>query len=332
MQKWLVATVLVVGLFIFSGALTFAQACPTICVIIPETVIIHRAPRQIPDPAAETAIIHDFLEYGFHVVDQNQVRAIRYSQLVADAISGQQEVILQLSNRFAADILVLGEAFAEETEVPGELALQSARARIELRAIEAATGTILAADALHTGGIDLTLDTAAKKALQRAGEEISCQLAKAMARHFPQGCVNVVCAPEAPTIGVTPFENQSGVWAGGIRDVLTTMVETALSEQGYKTAHAMAGDFVVTGIITDWKELLTPVLKIPGLDWLWRTGTSWMTVDVRVFDLDTAEVRSYEVTANVTGVEIFGIRFGFSPRDLARKVSKLIITRFGSQY
>ncbi len=32
-----------------------AQSCPTVCVIIPETVIIHA-----------------FLDYGFHIVDQNQ--------------------------------------------------------------------------------------------------------------------------------------------------------------------------------------------------------------------------------------------------------------------
>jgi hypothetical protein len=249
--------------------------------------------------------------------------------LVDEAVGGQQTAIYQLSDRFAADILVLGEAFAEETETPGQLALQSARARVELRAIESATGRILAADALHTGGIDLTLETAAKKALQRAGEEIACQLAKAIAQHIPAGCARVICAPEAPMVGVIPFENRSGARLGDLPNALTTMVETALSQQGCKTAHAMAGDFVVTGSITDWKELLSPVLEIPGLDWLWRTGTCWMTVDVQVFDLHTAEMKAYDVTANVSGVEIFGIRFGFSSRDLARKASKLIAERIG---
>jgi len=328
-QKRLVVAVLAIGVIVSSGVLALAQTCPTICVIIPETVTIHRIPQQIPDPAAETAIIHSFLEYGFHMVDQNQIRAIRYSQLVANALSGQQAALLELSDRFAADILILGEAFAEETETAGELALQSARARIELRAIEAATGRILAADALHTGGIDLTMDTAAKKALERAGEKISSQLAKAIARHIPQNCIDIdiIPSPETSTIGVTPFENQSGVWARDITDVLTTMVETALSNQGCKTVETMAADIVVTGTITIWKELLSPVFQIPFLDWLWKTGTSWMTVDIRVFDLHTAELQAYEITANVAGVEILGMRFGFSPQDLARKASELIAER-----
>jgi len=40
-------------------------------------------------------------------------------------------------------------------------------------------------------------------------------------------------------------------------------------------------------------------------------------------------MKAYDVTANVTGVEIFGIRFGFSSRDLAHKASKLIAGRIG---
>lgn len=321
---------LLVLAFVGMASEVHGQSCPTVVVIIPEEVIIRLVPTRVPDPAAETAIIHAFLDYGFHVVDQDQIRAIRYTQLVSDAVDGQQGAISQLSDRFSADILVLGEAFAEETETPGQLALQSARARIELRAIESATGRIIAAEALHTGGIDLSMATAAKKALQRAGEEIACQLARGIVRYIPTGCVRVACAPEAPMVGVTPFENQSGVRLGDLPSVLTTMMETSLSERGCRTAHAMAGDFVVTGVVTDYKQLLTPALRIPGLDWLWRTGTCWMTVDVQVFDLHTAEMKAHEVTANVSGVEIFGIRFGFSSRNLARKASQLIAARIGA--
>ena len=55
-----------------------------------------------------------------------------------------------------------------------------------------------------------------------------------------------------------------------------------------------------------------------------------MTVDVQVFDLHTSEMTAYEVTTNVSGVEIFGIRFGFSSRNLARKASQLIAARIGA--
>jgi len=51
-------------------------------------------------------------------------------------------------------------------------------------------------------------------------------------------------------------------------------------------------------------------------------------MEIRVFDR-TAEMKAYEVTASVSGVEIFGIRFGFSARDLAREASKLLAGRIG---
>ena len=38
-------------------------------------------------------------------------------------------------------------------------------------------------------------------------------------------------------------------------------------------------------------------------------------MEIRVFNR-TAEMQAYEVTASVSGVEILGIRFGFSSRDL----------------
>jgi len=329
MQRLIKITILATTFLIFAGILASAETCPTICVIIPETVTIHQIERQIPQPAAETAIIRNFLDYDFYVVDQEQIRAIRYSSVVSNAIAGQQSAILELSDRFAADILVLGRASAKETEARGELKFQSARADIDLRAIEAATGRVLAADASHAGGIDFTLDVAAKKALQRAGDKIFRQLAKAMVDQLPHDCIDVnrldtLCFPR-PKVGIMPFENDR-------TDILATMVQTALSELGYSTVHAVVADYIVTGAVTDCRELLTPVLKIPGLDWLWRTGTSWMTLDVQVIDLDTAKVTAYEVTANVAGVEIFGIRFGFSSGDLARKASKLVATQFAMRY
>ena len=45
-------------------------------------------------------------------------------------------------------------------------------------------------------------------------------------------------------------------------------------------------------------------------------------MDARVLDLHTAEFTAYQVTTNVSGIEIIGIRFGCSPQDLARAVAK----------
>ncbi|MCR4392719.1 MAG: hypothetical protein NUV94_08215, partial [Candidatus Acetothermia bacterium] len=62
-----------------------------------------------------------------------------------------------------------------------------------------------------------------------------------------------------------------------------------------------------------------------------RAIASWVTVDVQVLDLATAEFEAYAVTVNVTGIEIFGLRFGASPQDVARAVAKEIASRLGGQ-
>ncbi len=70
------AGVLMLAVGVLGGYLGLSQACPTVAVVIPETVIT-RIPRPIPDPAAETAIIERFLSYGFNVVDLVHIKLLR---------------------------------------------------------------------------------------------------------------------------------------------------------------------------------------------------------------------------------------------------------------
>lgn len=334
---------LALGILLFSGLFLplslsgfvqtcVAQACPTIVVIIPETCTIHRVPRPIPDPASETAIIHHFLGYGFNVVDQAQVKFLRMTdpEIIKRAREGDLTAIRQLSDRFAADILVLGEAISEVevTRLPGEPTLQEGRARVELRAIQASTGRVLAADALHTGGIDFMEELACKKSLQRSGDKVACKLAKAIAKYLPPGCFTG--CPLPPTVfGVISFQNQSGFWVSGwdVRQGLATMVGTALAGRGLKVVHSMAGDIVVSGVISDWRVIMTPVIQIPILNLLFRAGIMEMTVDMRLLNLETSEIRAVVVTDSVTGFELLGIRFGLNPQGLARKIAQQIADR-----
>jgi hypothetical protein len=101
-------------------------------------------------------------------------------------------------------------------------------------------------------------------------------------------------------------------------------VETELSKAGYKTAQALAADYIVTGVVTDWKEIRTPPFNIPWLEWVVCGIADWVTVDVRVLNLDIAEFDGFEVTVNVAGLEILGFRFGASPQDIARAVAREI--------
>jgi len=81
-------------------------------------------------------------------------------------------------------------------------------------------------------------------------------------------------------------------------------VESEISQRGCRTVQPLASDFVITGAVTDYKEVFSPALQIPGLEWIWRGVAVWVTVDVQVFDLATAELKAYEITSTVTGVEI----------------------------
>jgi len=327
-------------LFFWFAVLAVAS-CPTVCVIIPETVIIERIPRPVPDPAAETAIIKAFLSYGFHVVDQAQVKFLRMTapELVERARNGDLAAIRMLSEQFAADVIVLGEAVStvtvfEALQIPGQPRLQDGRARVEVRAIEAATGRILAADALHTGGLDFSPELAGKKSLERAGEKIACRLARSIVQNYPalSPCFKG-CSVLPSTYGALPFENNSPVWVRGLNlgQLFATTVETELSKAGCKTAQALAADYLVTGVVTDWKEIKTPPFNIRGLEWIVCGVAAWVTVDVRVLDLNTAEFKGFRVDVNVAGLEILGFRFGASPQDIARAVAKEIASRLGGQ-
>jgi len=335
MARWVICLIVCLS----AGLGAFAQACPTMGVVIPETVIIRRIPRPIPDPAAETAIIKEFLDYKFNVVDLVHVRLLRATpeglketeDLARQAMAGDQIAIRKLAglNGQAVDILVVGEAVSTveviEGVIPGRL--ENGRARVEVRAIEVATGRILAAEAIHTGGTDFSPELAGKKSLEQAGKKIACQLARAIAQRYPllKQCFKGCNLPNL-TLGVPPFENQSGVWVPGLDlgQLFATITETALSQQGCTTVQAFAGDYLVTGTITDWREIRTSYINLPILDLLCRAIACWVTVDVRLLDLATAEFKGHSVTVNVAGIEILGFRFGASPQDIARAVAREI--------
>jgi hypothetical protein len=329
--KQLGLALLFLGILMFPSLLepAQAQACPTVVVIIPETCVIRRVPRVVPDPACETAIITHFLTYGFHVVDQTQVKFLRMTdpEIIKRAREGDLTAIRQLSERFAADILVIGEAISEVevTRLPGQPTLQEGRARVELRAIQASTGRILAAEALHTGGIDFMEELACKRSLQRSGDKVACKLAQAIVPYLPPGCFRN--CPILPNVfGVIPFQNTVGFPVGG--QELATMVETSLSRRGIKVVHSMAADIVVSGVISDWQLTMTPMIRIPIFDLFFRTGIMEVTVDMRLSNLETSEIQADVVRDFVTGFEVLGIiRFGLNPRDLARKVAQQIADR-----
>jgi len=156
----------------------------TLMIVIPEICIQQR----VPDPAAETALIREFLLRNFRVVDQTQVARLRYNDQTLLAAHGDPEALKALQalaiQQYDADVLIIGEAFGEGPVPGAPSGWVAVRARVEVRAIMTRTGQIIAAEGVHEGGADLTFGTACKAALQRAGERMGKALVPQLEGRF----------------------------------------------------------------------------------------------------------------------------------------------------
>lgn len=106
--------------------------------------------QAVIDPAAETELMLLATETGFEVVD-------------AEASPARK-----------AQVQVKGEAFSEFSTRQGNLI--SVRARVEVKAVDSATGKVLAADRQTAVAVDLAEQIAGKTALQQAAAAIAERL------------------------------------------------------------------------------------------------------------------------------------------------------------
>jgi len=147
---------------------------PRVMVVIPE----EHLRRPVPDPAAETEIIRRLVDAGFRLVDQTQVAKVRESEILRQALAGDDEAWRRLGAEYDAEILVTGEAFSEF--VGNFRGLISCRARVEVRVIRVDTGEILTAYSVHESGVDISEAAAGKKALTKAGSSVADYLIEAI--------------------------------------------------------------------------------------------------------------------------------------------------------
>lgn len=152
------------------GLLMLQKHKPRVMVVIPEQ---HLTRRRVPDPAGETEIIKRLLQKGFKVVDQSQVKRIRYNDQVRAALTGDDKTAAKIGLQYGAEVIIIGEAFSEFATKGGVLGnMISCRARVEARAIRTDTGEIIAAEGKQAAGIDISENIAGKKALQNAGGQL----------------------------------------------------------------------------------------------------------------------------------------------------------------
>jgi len=169
-KRYLKASLILVIVLLVLAPLSYGvteKEEPTIMVIIPEIIIEH----STPDPAVETAIINKLVEKDFKVIDEKQIDKIRDKKETKCALEGNEECIMNLASKFKADIMVLGEAFAEDTGTTQ--GLQTVRARAEIRIVRSKNAVILGSKGVQVGASDLALRIAGKKGLQRAGKKVS---------------------------------------------------------------------------------------------------------------------------------------------------------------
>lgn len=152
------------------GLLILQKHKPRVMVVIAEQ---HLARRRVSHPAGETEIIRKLIKKGFKIVDQSQVKKIRYNDQVRAALAGDNKTAAKIGLQYGAEVIIVGEAFSEFATSGGVLgSMISCRARVEARALRTDTGEIIAADGKHAAGIDISENIAGKKALQNAGGQL----------------------------------------------------------------------------------------------------------------------------------------------------------------
>lgn len=136
-----------------------------IAVVIPEVILR----RPVPDPAAETEIGRALIGSGLRVVDASQQVLNATRELVRGSASLDAQAVAELRTRLNADILVTGEAFAEEY---GAVAggLRGYTARLEVKVIDLASGQLLHSQAFQGSAANVTDALAGKTALMNVGK------------------------------------------------------------------------------------------------------------------------------------------------------------------
>ena len=142
---------------------------PLIMIIIPE--YLHRS--SIPYPTGETEIIRLFVEQGFPIIDQNQIQNIRYKDEAKRAAQGDVAAAAALGKQFEAEIIIVGEAVSQR--IPGRMPgnIVSCNAQIVVKAVQTETAQILATHSMTDKGLDITEESASKKALTGVGRQIA---------------------------------------------------------------------------------------------------------------------------------------------------------------
>ncbi|WP_295815123.1 hypothetical protein [uncultured Deinococcus sp.] len=229
-----------------------------IAVLIPESILR----RPVPDPAAETEISRALVGAGLKVVDLSTSLRLNERETLRAGPSGQTAWV-DLKSRLAADVLVTGEAFAEEY---GNVAggTRGYTSRLEVKVIDLSSGQVLHSQAYQGSGIGATDALAGKTALMNVGRAAGTQLPATLIRALQSAGPT---APRAFTVRIKP-----PVTFGTVQTLITKLsAQRGVSVATLRNIDAAGAVLDVTyqGAATDLAGLLERLgLSVTGLNGL----------------------------------------------------------------
>lgn len=223
-----------------------------IAVLIPEAIIR----RPTPDPAAETEIVRAFIEGGLRVVDPGQQK-LNATREVLRASKLSSAAIADVKTRLNADVLVTGEAFAEETATMRG-GLEGYTARLEIKIVDLASGQILHSEAFQGSGIGASDSLAGKTALmnvgRKAAQTVPSSLIRSWQKEATTATVATVVRIQPPITFAEVNELSRQLKAQGVSDVATRSVDkggAVLNMQYNKSISDLAALLEKTGFVVE---------------------------------------------------------------------------------
>jgi hypothetical protein len=222
-----------------------ALSLTRVAVLVPESILR----RPVPDPAAETELAQALITAGVKVVDLAQtLRLAERERLRSGALTDEEAAALR--SRLGVDVLVTGEAFAEEY---GAVAggTRAYTARLEVRVVDLSSAQVLLSQAYHSSGIGATDAVAGKTALMNAGRLAGETLPSALLLALQGGGRT---APRSYTLRV------SAPVTFGVVNALAARLTGQPNLQGVTVraldAAGAALDLIYAGSVTDLAALL----------------------------------------------------------------------------
>lgn len=122
----------------------------------------------------ETELTNKFLEKGFTFVDKNVVAGKLKREAVLAALEGDQNMAQSIAQQTGAEVLIIGKAVAKVASggpaVLREAGMVSCQATINLRAVEADNGRIIATTSQQAAAAHIDQMTGGTQALKKAAD------------------------------------------------------------------------------------------------------------------------------------------------------------------